>query len=55
MGGDTALILAAWNGHLGVVEYLVTHYGDTIDINTKNKVSIVIYYIFYCVLCVYVM
>ena len=46
---------AADNGYLDVVEDLVTHYGDTIDINTKDNVSIVMYYIFYCVLCVYVM
>ena len=38
---------AAALGHFNVVQYLVTHYGDTIDINVKNDdVSIVMYYIF---------
>ena len=43
---------AAARGHFNVVQYLVTHYGDIIDINVKNNVSIVMYYIYCVLMCI---
>ena len=37
--GYTAMIYAAYNGHLDVIKYLVEHYDDKININEKDEVS----------------
>ena len=43
-------MLAADNGHLDVVKYIITECGNVIDINAQNEVSIVMYCIFYFVI-----
>ena len=39
---QTALMKASGKGDLDVVNNIITHYGDSIDINAKNEVGVVI-------------
>ena len=43
-------MLAADNGHLDVVKYIITECGNVIDINAKNEVSTSKNYVFYFVI-----
>jgi len=42
-------MIVADQGHLNIIEYMITEYENGIDINAKNIVSIVIYYIWYSI------